>query len=394
MNPVCKVACAVAVILGVLTAPAQAQQCGGDFSAWLAKVADEAAGMGIGNKGRNALLGARLDSTVLHRDRAQGVFTQTFLEFSGRMVSSYRLKNGASNMQKYRAVFDRARQEFGVPAEVISAFWALETDFGAVQGDFSTLSALATLAHDCRRPGLFRPQLLAFAKLIDLDVVPVNVTGAWAGEIGQLQLLPSDYLDRGMDGDGDGRVDLKGSSADAILTGARLLHELGWRAGEPWIEEVRVPSDLPWEETGRENMLPVSQWADWGVSYPGGSALRGDGLKASLLLPMGRNGPAFLAYPNYNVYLKWNQSLIYTLTAAYLATRLGGAPRYDKRNPDPGLSVAQMKQLQTKLSAMGHDVGKIDGVLGLGTRTAVRAEQKRLGMPVDGWPTPELLAKL
>lgn len=386
---------AAAILAMVLSAsPAAAQSCGGKFSAWLKQAVAEAASEGVGSKGQKALARARQDSKVLRRDRAQGVFTQTFLQFSGRMVSSYRLKNGAANMRKYKKIFDRARQKYGVPPEVISAFWALETDFGAVQGDFSTLNALATLAHDCRRPQLFRPQFIALGKLIDQDAVPANVTGAWAGEIGQMQLLPSDILELGVDGNGDGRVDLKGSSADAILTSARFLNHLGWRGGEPWLEEISVPSNLPWEETGREQLLPRSQWAAWGVTYRGGKPLSADGQMASVVLPMGRNGPAFMAYPNYNIYLEWNQSFVYTLTAAYLAARLGGAKRYDKRNPDPGLSVNQMKQLQTKLQARGHDVGKIDGILGRGTRAAVRVEQKRLGMPVDAWPTPRLLAKL
>lgn len=374
--------------------PALAQSCGGKFSAWLKGAVAEAASQGVGAKGQMALSRARQDSKVLRRDRAQGVFTQTFLKFSGRMVSSYRLKNGAANMRKYKKVFDRARQKFGVPPEVISAFWALETDFGAVQGDFSTLNALATLAHDCRRPELFRPQFIAFGKLVDQGAVPANVTGAWAGEIGQMQLLPSDILELGQDGDGDGRVDLKRSSADAILTSANFLNHLGWRGGEPWMEEISVPKNLDWSQTGREQLLPRSQWAAWGVTYRGGKPLSADNQMASVVLPMGRNGPAFLTYPNYNIYLEWNQSFVYTLTAAYLATRLGGAPRYDKRNPDPGLSGNQMKQLQTKLQARGHDVGKIDGILGRGTRAAVRAEQKRLGLAVDGWPTPGLLAKL
>lgn len=394
MNIVGKAALAAMVSGFVFCPPASAQECGGDFAAWRAKVVAEAAAAGVGSEGQTALSRARQDSKVLRRDRAQGVFTQTFLEFSGRMVSSYRLKNGAANMRRYRKVFERARQAYGVPPEVITAFWALETDFGAVQGDFNTLNALATLAHDCRRPHLFRPQLIALGRLIDLGVVSANVTGAWAGEIGQLQLLPSDYLERGQDGDGDGRVDLKGSSPDAILTGARLLRDHGWRAGEPWIEEISVPADLPWEQTGREVRLPLSQWASWGVTYRGGKPLPKNGLSASVLLPMGRKGPAFLAYANYDIYLEWNQSFVYTLTAAYLATRIGGAPRYDKGNPDPGLSSDQMKQLQRKLQARGHDVGKIDGILGIGTRTAVRAEQKRLGMAVDGWPTRELLAAL
>lgn len=383
-----------AMALAIHATPAAAQACGGNFAAWLKDAVAEAKSEGVGGKGLKALRGARQDAKVLRRDRAQGVFTQTFLKFSGRMVSSYRLKQGAANMRKYRKVFDRARQQYGVPPEVISAFWALETDFGAVQGDFSTLNALATLAHDCRRPQLFRPQFIALGKLIDQGVVPANVTGAWAGEIGQMQLLPSDYLELGQDGDGDGRVDLKRSSADAIMTSARFLNHLGWRAGEPWMEEISVPADLDWEKTGREQSLPRSQWAAWGVTYRRGKPISADDQPASVVLPMGRNGPAFFVYPNYNIYLEWNQSFVYTLTAAYLATRLGGAERYDKRNADQGLSGDQMKQLQKKLQALGHDVGKIDGILGRGTRAAVRAEQKRLGFAVDGWPTPKLLASL
>lgn len=394
MEKTVRAAFAATLISCALAAPAYGQTCGGAFAPWLKDAVAEAGQSGVGEKGQKALSRARQDPKVLRRDRAQGVFSQTFLEFSGRMVSSYRLKNGQANMRKYKRVFDRAREIYGVPPEVISAFWALETDFGAVQGDFSTLNALATLAHDCRRPQLFRPQFIGLGKLIDQGIVPADVTGAWAGEIGQMQLLPSDYLELGLDGDGDGRVDLKGSSADAIMTSARFLSHLGWRPGEPWIEEISVPADLPWEQTGRELMLPRSQWAAWGVTYRGGRPLPADSSQASVVLPMGRNGPAFLAYPNYNIYLEWNKSFVYTLTAAYLATRLGGAPRYDKRNPDPGLSGDRMKLLQKKLQALGHDVGKIDGILGIGTRTAVRAEQKRLGMPVDGWPTPQLLAKL
>ncbi len=382
------------MLAGSASTQASAQECGGNFSAWRKAAVAEAAATGVGKKGQKALLSARQDSKVLRRDRAQGVFSQTFLTFSGRMVSGYRLKNGAANMRKYSKIFDRARKKYGIQPEVITAFWALETDFGAVQGDFSTLNALATLAHDCRRPHLFRPQFIALGKLIDRNVVPANVTGAWAGEIGQMQLLPNDYLELGVDGDGDGRVDLKRSSADAILTSARFLNHLGWRANQPWIEEIKVPKNLPWEQTGRHIKLPRAQWAAWGVSYRGGKALPADNTEASVLLPMGRKGPAFLAYANYNIYLEWNQSFVYTLTAAYLATRLGGAPRYDKGNPDPGLADAGMKQLQRKLRALGHDVGKIDGILGRGTRAAVRAEQKRLGMAIDGWPTPQLLAKL
>jgi lytic murein transglycosylase len=383
----------VALLLFPATAEAQ-QACGGDFGAWKAAVEKEAAAAGVGKRGIAALDQATFNAEVVRRDHAQGVFTQTFIEFSSRMESAYRLKHGEANLKKYAAVFQRAEQQFGVPGPVIAAFWALETDFGAVQGNFSTLDALATLAHDCRRPDLFRPQLIALLKLIDNGTVPADVRGAWAGEIGQTQMLPKDYLAQGTDGDGDGRVDLRASAADVIMTTGRFLQSLGWKAGEPWMEEVRVPENLPWDKTGRESKLPISQWASWGVTDRGGGALDDTRSPASLVLPMGRKGPAFLVFDNYDIYLKWNQSFVYTLTAAHLATRLAGAPPYDRRNPQPGLSPEEMRELQTKLDARGHDVGKVDGVLGSGTREAVRAMQKDLGLPVDGWPTRMLLDML
>ncbi len=383
---------ALAAAATFLTVPAFAQNCGGDFGGWRNGLVTEAGQKGVGAKGQQYLASARQDSSVLKRDRAQGVFTQDFLTFSGRMVSSYRLKHGANNLKKYAKVFKRAEQEFGVPGPVITAFWALETDFGAVQGDFSTLNALATLAHDCRRPELFRPQLIALAKLVELGALPPNVKGAWAGEIGQIQILPSDYFEFGRDGDGDGTIDLRRSEPDVILTAANFIRSLGWKANQPWLQEVTVPDQLPWENSGITKRLPVSQWQKWGVKARSGSLA--SNLDASLVLPMGRKGPAFLAYPNFNVFLEWNQSLTYVLTAAYFSTRLGGAPIFTEGNPEPGLNQAQMKQLQTKLNADGFDVGKIDGILGAGTREAVRQEQLRLGLPADAWPTRTLLNKL
>ncbi|TIT21881.1 MAG: lytic murein transglycosylase [Mesorhizobium sp.] len=379
----------------LLTAvPAAAQQCGGDFEAWKQGVAAEARAAGVGAAGLDALENATLDEKALARDRAQGVFTQTFIEFSNRMISSHRLKQGAANLQKYAEIFARADREFGVQAPVIAAFWALETDFGAVQGDFHTLNALVSLSHDCRRPQLFRPQIVPLLMLIDRGVVPADVTGAWAGEIGQTQMLPSDYLGHGVDGDGNGLVDLRGSAPDVIMSTASKIQSRGWKRDQPWIEEVRVPDDLPWEQTGRTNKLPLTQWTQWGVTRPDGTPLLDNGLKAGLALPMGRKGPAFLTYDNFDVYLEWNQSFTYALTAANLAARLGGAPRFDPRNPEPGLNGDQMKALQTKLEAKGYDVGTVDGILGTNTREAIRKEQMRLGLPVDGWPTLELLARL
>jgi lytic murein transglycosylase len=387
---------AVLVLTAALgfSGPALAQQCGGDFGAWKAQVAQEAQQAGVGPAGMTALTNARVDRKVLSADRAQGVFNQTFVEFAGRMINSYRLQHGANNLKKYAAVFEKAERVFGVPGPVITAFWALETDFGAVQGDFNTLNALVTLAHDCRRPELFRPQIVPLLTLIDNGSLPANVTGAWAGEIGQTQMLPSDILTKGVDGDGDGRVDMKKSVPDVILTTARNIQSHGWQRGVPWMQEVRVPASLPWEQTGIVNRLPVSQWAAMGVTARDGSPLSNGNLNAGLALPMGHKGPAFLVYENYDIYLEWNQSFVYTLTAANLATRLAGAPKFDPRNAEEGLSGPTMELLQEKLQALGHDVGKVDGILGAMTRDAVRKEQLRLGLPADGWPTPALLANL
>lgn len=380
--------------LMLLPLPAAAQQCGGDFRQFLAGVKQEAVAKGLSASAADQTLsGAQIDRKVLSRDRAQGVFKMTFLDFSKRVISSYRMKNGAANMQKYGAIFDRTEREYGVPAPVITAFWALETDFGAVQGDFNTVNALATLAHDCRRPELFRPQLIAAIEMVEHgDLDPRRTTGAWAGEIGMVQMLPEDIIKFGKDGNGDGHVRLKQSAEDAILTAGAFIQHLGWRAGEPWLQEVTVPQNLNWADTGLGKTKSGSDWTALGVQ-PRWGQISGN-LPASLLLPQGRKGPAFLAYPNYSIYLEWNQSFIYTTSAAYFGTRLAGAPRYDQGNPDPGLNDAQMKQLQTKLQAMGYDVGKIDGILGAGTRGAVQDVQQKLGMPADAWPTPALLNKL
>ncbi|MCT8996855.1 lytic murein transglycosylase [Chelativorans intermedius] len=395
MRPRLKAAPLLAILAAItLPTAASAQQCGGDFAAWRAGVEAQAVAEGVGPAGRAALARARVDERVLRRDRAQAVFTQTFREFAGRMINEYRLVNGRRNLEKYARTFAEAQSRFGVPGPVIASFWALETDFGAVQGDFSTLDALTTLAHDCRRPEIFRPELIALLKLIDRGAVPADVTGAWAGEIGQLQMLPSDYLEKGVDGDGDGRVDLKGSAPDAILTAAHAIAALGWKAGQPWLDEVRVPAAMPWELAGLENRLPRSEWARLGVTARDGSPLPADALPARLVLPMGHKGPAFLAYDNFDIYLEWNQSLVYTLTAAHLAARFAGAPPFDPRSPEPGLAPEVMKQLQGKLAARGHDVGGIDGILGAMTREAVRKEQMRLGLPADGWPTASLFSRL
>lgn len=382
----------LALALCLLPLPALA--CGGDFGAFLAGLRDEARTRGIAeNVARDFLAGARQDGRVLKADRAQGVFRKDFIEFSRSLISAGRLKNGQANAAKYADVFRRIERDYGIAPGVLLAFWAFETDFGAVQGDFNTRDALVTLAHDCRRPDLFRPQVFAAMELYARgDFDPAGTRGAWAGEIGQVQMLPEDILRNGVDGDGDGHVRLKTSAADALMSAARMLHGLGWRPGEPWLQEIVVPDDLDWSRTGLNHARPVAEWEAAGVRGRAGPLDRR--LEGAVLLPMGRKGPAFLAYPNFRVYFSWNKSFVYVTTAAYFATRLEGAPVYDAGNPEPGLSGKAMVALQEKLAARGHDVGAIDGILGEKTREAVQREQARLGLPADAWPTPALLDRL
>ncbi|WP_171208827.1 MULTISPECIES: lytic murein transglycosylase [unclassified Ruegeria] len=376
----------------LLATPALAQ-CGGGFNSFVKGLKAEAVQQGFDKATVDAFFkGVQQDGAVLKADRAQGVFQKPFIEFSRRLISANRIDRGKAMSGKYDAEFDQIEREYGVSRGVLLAFWAFETDYGSFQGDFNTRNALVTLAHDCRRPELFRPQIFAAIELYQNgDFDPARTTGAWAGEIGMVQMLPRDILENGIDGDGDGKVSLKTSAPDALLSGAKMLSHLGWQPGQPWLQEVTVPAQMDWSLSGPGKPRPVSDWQAMGVQARNGSL---SNLPASLILPQGHQGPAFLAYPNFDVYFEWNQSFVYVLTAAYFGTRLEGAQIYDAGNPAPGLSGAQMKQLQTKLQARGHDVGKIDGILGAGTRAAVQTEQQRLGLPADAWPTAELLNRL
>jgi lytic murein transglycosylase len=344
----------------------------------------------------SALAGVTYDPGVVSRDRGQGVFSQSFAQFAGRMADGYRLGTGAAKLKQQAATLARAEREFGVPPQVIVALWALETDFGIDNGKFSVLRSVLTLAYDCRRPDMFREELIYALKVVQRgDLTPAEMIGAWAGEIGQTQFSPSGYFKYAVDYDGDGRADLIHSAPDVIASTANLLAKAGgWKRGQPWLQEVRVPASLPWEEADLKIKHPRSQWARWGVTLAGGSSLPNDDLPASLLLPMGRLGPAFLAYENFNAFLEWNQSLVYATTTAYLASRLAGAGKARGSGNPPALSGQQVQQLQTLLARHGYEVGKADGKLGLATRAAVKQAQLKLGMPADSYPTPELIARL
>jgi lytic murein transglycosylase len=221
----------------------------GNFESWLEDFKREAAGQGLSQKAiSSALDGLTYDDDVIKHDRGQHVFKQTFEQFSGRMVSAYRLQMGAKLMRKHAAVYTRIEQDYGVPAPIITAIWGLETDFGAYNGKFATFRAIATLAYDCRRADMFRAELLDALRIVDKgDMAPLDMRGAWAGEIGQTQFMPSSYIKFAVDFDGDGRRDLIRSVPDVLASTANFLQSYGWKRGERWDE-------------GTANFLVIKAW--------------------------------------------------------------------------------------------------------------------------------------
>ena len=371
---------------------------GASFDRFLADLKQQAIAAGVSQRAIDEASPYLVyDQGIVNRDRGQRVFGQVFTEFSGRMAAPYRMQQGQARIKTYASAFARAEKEYGVPPAVIAAFWGLESDFGANMGNLPTLRSLVSLAYDCRRSERFVGETIAALKIIDRgDLTPDEMVGSWAGELGQTQFLPTHYFSYAVDYGGRRNLlssaeDVIGSTANYIATG------LKWRRGEPWLQEVRVtaPANFPWDQADLTIKIPRSKWAQLGVKYPDGRPLPDDDMPASLLLPMGRNGPAFLAYANFAAYTEWNNSLIYSTTAGYLATRIAGAaPMQRPSVPVAQLPLNQLRELQQLLVRAGYDVGKIDGVMGQQSRTAVKAMQVKFGLPADSWPTAELLTRM
>ena len=390
----------VSLSLGMmLSAQALAVTCQSDvsFDRWLEDFKKEALANGI----KPQVLAAaspymKFEQRIVHRDRAQGVFNQSFLKFSDRLIPASRLQRGQAQISSHAALFAKVEKEFGVPAPILTAFWGLESDFGTNTGNSNVFGALATLAYDCRRPAYFRPQLMDALRIVQRGDLTVDemMGGDWAGELGAMQFTASDYYKNALDYDGDGKRNLVKSTPDTVASAANFLKNLGWKRGEPWLQEVRLTKDLPWDQADLTIQLPVSQWKAWGVK-PAYGALPADAMKASLLLPMGRKGPAFLAYENFQVLQGWNNSMVYVTTVAYFATRLAGAPPVHRGDPD--IEVMQpndVSELQRILLRMGEDIGEPDGKVGAKTRAAIKRAQMKVGLPADSYPTTELLQKL
>ncbi|CAN5388699.1 lytic murein transglycosylase [soil metagenome] len=394
---------ALVMLMSLFATSASAQRgaschCGQSFDQFVAQLKQDAVTAGVSQRAiAEASPYMVYDQGIVNRDRGQRVFGQIFTEFSGRMASEGRRVRGQQFIQTYAQAFARAEKEYGIPPAVITAFWALESDFGAVQGKLPTLRSLVSLAYDCRRAQMFHDETISALKIVDRgDLTPQAMIGSWAGELGQTQFLPSHYFNYAVDYDGDGHRDMLHSAPDVIGSTANYIATgLKWRRGEPWLQEIRVPANLPWDQADLTIRHPRSKWAAWGVTYADGRPLPNDDLPVSVLLPMGRTGPAFLAYPNFAAYTEWNNSLIYSTTAGYLATRIAGAaPMRKPATPVAQLPFNEIKELQQLLARQGFNVGKIDGILGQQSRIAVKTMQMKYGLPADSWPTAELLTRM
>lgn len=372
--------------------PAQPAQSA--FDRWLAAFRQEALAQGISAATLDAALtGIAPVDRVVALDRRQPEFLQTFTDYLGRRVTAGRVEQGRALQQQHAALLDAVERQYGVPKAVLVAFWGLETHYGAVLGNLNIPASLATLAFDGRRSEFFRSQLLDALRIIDAGhVSAADMKGSWAGAMGQMQFMPSTFRAYAVDGDGDARIDLWQSLPDAMHSAANYLKRAGWRANEPVAVEVKLPAEFDWRQAHLANRLPVTVWAAAGVQAADGGALPGVAGPAAIVLPQGWQGPAFMVFDNFNVVMQWNRSLNYALAVSLLAQQLAGGSGLLAPPGAGAPSTAQLQALQRALNEMGFDAGTPDGLLGPRTQSAIRAYQVRNGLPVDGYPSPDVLA--
>ncbi|WP_313644526.1 lytic murein transglycosylase [Stenotrophomonas sp.] len=326
------------------------------------------------------------DLSVLPLLDAQPEFTTPIWDYLAALVDSQRVDDGRTRLGQHAALLQQVSSQYGVDAATIVAVWGVESDYGRVFGKRPLLQSLATLSCNGRRQPFFKGELLALLKLIDKgDLDPAGLTGSWAGAFGHTQFMPSTYARIAVDGDGDGRRDLVASIPDALASTANYLKQAGWRSGQPWGVEVRIPAGFNAALAGRGKRKPLADWRALGITLVDGKPLQvpaiADDSNAALLLPAGAKGPALLVFRNYDAIYSYNAAESYALAIATLADRLRGGSGLVAAWPtdDPGIGRQQRRELQTLLLARGHDIGAADGMIGNATRRAIQAEQQRLG---------------
>ena len=364
------------------------------FDDWLRDLRVEAISLGIRESTLAALdeLEAPLER-VLELDNSQPEFVQTFTRYLSLRITANQVSRGQSLLQQHAALLEEVRQSYGVQPHYLVAFWAVESNYGRATGGFSVLQALATLAYDPRRSAFFRRELLTALQIIDEGhIAAANMSGSWAGAMGQLQFLPSVFYEYGVDGDEDGRIDIWNSLPDIFHSAGNFLNNLGWRGDERWGREVLLPENFDYSQVGTRTQKPLQDWQDLGIAMVDGSPIPIANMNASVVLPAGAAGPAFLAYQNFRATMGYNPSTFYALTVGHLADRYTGAgPIQRMPENEQAMSVADVRELQELLNAAGFDSGEPDGRVGRQTRAAIRAYQESINLPMDGYASAQLL---
>ncbi len=365
------------------------------FAEWRDQFRQQALAAGISPRVFDeAFAGVTPDPTVITADRSQPEFTRPVWAYLDGALSTQRVERGRRLLTEHADTLTRIEGRYGVDRQTLVAVWGLESSFGQIMGDKSVIRSLATLAHEGRRPEFARTQLLAALQILQSgDVRPERMRGSWAGAMGQTQFIPTTYNTHAVDFDGDGRRDIWGSAADALASAAHYLQASGWSLHQPWGTEVRLPSGFDYALADASIRKPLGDWRALGIAgIPDGD----DSAQASLLLPAGHRGPAFLVLDNFRSILRYNNSSSYALAIGLLADRFRGRGEVAGEWPrdEQPLSRSERLELQERLARQGYDPGTADGIIGANTRKAIRGFQQTLGWPADGHPTQELLGRL
>lgn len=365
---------------------------------WLAGFRTRAAAAGISTATMDAALtGLEYDPDVIRRDRNQSEFTKTIWDYLDTAASDDRVRNGRAALQKHAAVLARIEAKYAVEKEVIAAIWGLESAYGTFRGSVKTIQSLATLAYDGRRAAFFEGELLAALNILQAgDTVAANMQGSWAGAMGHTQFMPSSFLAYAVDFDGDGKRNIWGDDpTDALASAAAYLAGFGWTKGAPWGLEITLPAGFDYDQTSERVKKLVAEWQALGVRGVDGSDLPDHGV-ASVLLPGGARGAAFLIFSNFQVIERYNTADAYVIAVGHLADLLKGGPRIKSDWPRElrALTQAERLALQTRLTAAGFDTKGVDGKMGPNTIAAVKAFQRAKGIVPDGYPSLEVLTKL
>ena len=327
------------------------------------------------------------DMAVIDFLDAQPEFVTPIWDYLAALVDDERVADGRAMLAEWAPVLARVEVEYGVDAATVVAVWGVESNYGRNFGSRPLLTSLSTLSCFGRRQSFFRGEFFTTLKIIqDGHVAPERLTGSWAGAFGHTQFMPSTFMRLAVDFDGDGRRDLVDSVPDALASTANFLKRAGWWSDLPWGFEVNLPRGLDVSGAGRRNKQPMSDWATRGVTRSDGAPMPAGATPAGLLLPAGKDGPAFLVTRNFDALYSYNAAESYGLAIAHLSDRLRGAAPFATPWPtdDPGLSRTERRELQQLLIALGHDIGEADGMIGARTREALKLEQAALGLAADG----------